>query len=195
MKDKQYKACDKHFFAWSERKDCDICNLERQLKEAQKIINTLDKQLSEVKAENTRLNDEYNRYIKNSDEIINNAGDKLRELYAENARLTKELAEAKAELDRLRLHGREYPNSVNRNDAELISMLIKEGSGAANETLLNLRDGLRRLEWSPIGTYVLTDCCPACGGHKDKRSPEYEKYSPAGHKPDCWLDALLKEGK
>lgn len=70
MKDKQYKACDKHFFAWSERKDCDICNLERQLKEAQKIINTLDKQLSEVKAENERVAKECRWYSDRNQEHI-----------------------------------------------------------------------------------------------------------------------------
>ena len=47
-----------------------IEQLERQLKEAQKIINTLDKQLSEVKAENERVAKECRWYSDRNQEHI-----------------------------------------------------------------------------------------------------------------------------
>ena len=173
-----------------------IEQLERQLKEAQKIINTLDKQLSEVKAENTRLNDEYNRYIKNSDEIINNAGDKLRELYAENARLTKELAEAKAELMVDNFQCEKCGGYSNyRWKAHGSETWLCPGCAVKyfEDWVVHLREGLKKLEWTPCEDYCENDTHDLAPNDPDSDDEHHRSCMGCGamqcegHKPDCWF--------
>lgn len=52
-----------------------------------------------------------------------------------------------------------------------------------------IRDGLKRLEW-------MNSFCPICDGHDPKIVSPLSLRNPDvnGHRPDCWLAALTKEG-
>jgi hypothetical protein len=61
-----------------------------------------------------------------------------------------------------------------------------------------LEAGLRKLEWSrePTGDW-LVQTCPACHQMDQEQMPNArylscEQMAWFGHKPDCWLDKLLK---
>ena len=58
----------------------------------------------------------------------------------------------------------------------------------------NLREGLRKLEW--VGTGIYKDHnghCPVCGQFHQHCGRNDCPADWVGHKPDCWLAALLKE--
>lgn len=85
--------------------------------------------------------------------------------------LERQLTEKDAEAERLAKE-LEY---ANERSEKLIG--IKD---ILETRIVRLREGLRRLEWC-AGPVAGRPCCGVCG-QRDKD----------GHKPDCWLDALIK---
>ena len=55
--------------------------------------------------------------------------------------------------------------------------------------LIELRDGLRSLEWCQDAGVMLGLYCPACNGQAPGTG--IKPFQKEGHLPDCWLNALL----
>ena len=72
---------------------------------------------------------------------------------------------------------------------------LKQELATEREKVRRLREGLKKLEWCDLDHG--NDCCPVCG----KWSPAENNHTWKdtrnlyGHRPDCWLAALLEEGK
>jgi len=147
-----------------------------------KLIAKLKERIAELEAQL----DTANKSVRHHIELFHQAEAENERLKQETAMMQKQIQDAVVELPH-----------IAGTLAHRISMMRQQYDGWCKEYKQEntpLREGLRRLEWSPVGTYVLTNCCPACGGHKDKSdNPEYEKYSPAGHRLDCWLAKLLED--
>jgi hypothetical protein len=75
----------------------------------------------------------------------------------------------------------------------------------ADHRVRELEEALSLLEWSFAqtalrngGTIYTAILCPACRGEKnppDDKGPRRQRGDPlpsAGHKPDCWLDRVLR---
>lgn len=110
-------------------------------------------------------------------------------LIADNERLFRENYPLRAEIASLKLIEQEHS-------------LCKEAIDSLRAEVERLMEGLKRLEWTPCEDYCENDAHDLAGPNSADYDDMHHRSCMAcgamqceGHKPNCWLNKLIGEGK
>lgn len=106
-----------------------------------------------------------------------------------NGEMTLLWAEAQDQLKKLEQENSELRSEVERLKSDGHVLKLEDDLFKVDAENERLREGLKRLEWSATPVVMRGGAeegwCPSCWSHRDNEP----------HKPDCWLDKLVKGEK